>query len=101
MIRTLLLLVATLLLLSGCTVNQQFVAAVESAWDVIEPEYTKYVEDDPDLSTASKNLRKRTAFLLRAAILEAKGDAVSNLLLETKKPVTPTPGVIIPPADFE
>ena len=70
--KVLLLTGALIVLLCGCTVNQAFVEAVEQAWDVIEPEYTRYIDQDPTLSDASKVTRKRTAALLRTAINEAK-----------------------------
>ena len=58
--------------LTGCTVNAQFVDAVDEAWTVIEPRYVKYVQADEALDEASKATRIRTATILSATITEAK-----------------------------
>ena len=57
---------------TGCSVNAQFVDAVDSAWTVIHPEYVEYVNADTALSGADKTTRIRTAEILTATIMEAK-----------------------------
>lgn len=58
--------------LAGCTVDQQFVQSVDSAWDVIGPRYVDYVQADATLDDQSKETRIRTAELLTRLIEEAK-----------------------------
>lgn len=69
--KTLLLASVLLFLCAGC-VNTQFVTAVDAAWDVIGPEYTEYVRNDPKLDADSKITRQRTAQLLTETIAEAQ-----------------------------
>jgi len=57
---------------SSCSVNKQFVSAVDSAWSVIGPEYETYVKADPNLAESSKATRLRTAKILTETIEEAK-----------------------------
>lgn len=57
---------------TGCSVNAQFVDAVDDAWTVIEPRYVDYVQTDTTLDEESKATRIRTAEILSATILEAK-----------------------------
>lgn len=57
---------------AGCSVNAQFVDAVDEAWTVIEPRYVQYVQADEALDEESKATRIRTATILSATITEAK-----------------------------
>ena len=57
---------------TGCSVNAQFVDAVDSAWTVVQPEYVQYVNADAALSDADKATRIRTAEILTATIVEAQ-----------------------------
>jgi hypothetical protein len=68
------LLIACVLLfaLSSCSLNSQFVDAVDGAWSVIGPEYTAYVQADPKLDDDTKTTRLRTAQLLTETIAEAQ-----------------------------
>lgn len=61
-----------LVVLCGCSINQQFVTAVDDAWDVIGPRYVEYVQKDATLDDESKTTRIRTAQLLTETIEEAK-----------------------------
>lgn len=58
--------------LCGCTVNQQFVSAVDRSWKLIGPEYTAYVLADENLQPESKATRIRTAKTLSELLEEAK-----------------------------
>ena len=68
------LLIACVLLfaLSSCSLNSQFVDAVDGAWAVIGPRYCEYVQADPALSDEDKVTRLRTAQLLTEVIAEAQ-----------------------------
>lgn len=63
---------ALLCAISGCSLNSQFVSAVDGAWSVIGPEYTAYVQADATLDDATKTTRIRTAQLLTETIAEAQ-----------------------------
>jgi len=58
--------------LTGCSINQQFVEAVDASWTVIGPEYLEYVQEDEDLDDQTKANRRRTATILTDTINEAK-----------------------------
>jgi hypothetical protein len=60
------------LCLTGCSVNAQFVDAVDEAWTLIHPEYVAYVNADATLDGTDKRARLRTAQILTATINEAK-----------------------------
>jgi len=65
--------VAVLLLCAaGCSLNQEFVGAVDQSWGVIGPRYEAYIDADPALSEEVKALRKLTAQSLTELIEEAK-----------------------------
>jgi hypothetical protein len=64
--------VVALLLCAGCSINREFVYAVDTSWSVIGPEYTAYVDADPRLDETSKAIRKRTAETLTRLIEKAK-----------------------------
>lgn len=66
------LTLALLLTPLGCSLNSQFVDAVDGAWSVIGPEYTAYVQADPALDADTKATRIRTAQLLTETIAEAQ-----------------------------
>ena len=70
--RKIVYVVVLALCVAGCTVDQQFVASVDSAWQVIGPRYVDYVDADPALDDQSKETRVRTAELLTRLIEEAK-----------------------------
>lgn len=57
---------------SGCTLNAQFVDAVDETWAVVGPRYCAYVQADPQLDEESKTTRLRTAQLLTETIAEAQ-----------------------------
>lgn len=66
------LVCVALCLCASCSLNSQFVSAVDGAWDVIGPEYTAYVAADPALDDDTKATRIRTAQLLTELIAEAQ-----------------------------
>lgn len=72
MVNRLLIVAACLLLAAGCSLNSQFVSAVDGAWDAIGPEYTAYVQADPALDADTKTTRLRTAQLLTELLEEAQ-----------------------------
>jgi len=57
---------------SGCSVDAQFVDAVDASWQVIGPRYCEYVRADQTLDEDSKTTRLRTAQLLSETIAEAQ-----------------------------
>ena len=61
-----------LVVCGGCTVNQQFVTAVDGYTTVILPEYKKYIDDDPNLSEDTKRIRKQSADKFQELVDEAK-----------------------------
>lgn len=56
----------------GCSLNSQFVDAVDEAWEVIGPRYVDYVNADTTLDEQSRQTRIRTALILTETIAEAK-----------------------------
>ena len=70
--RWLLFLVCATLVLAGCSVNEQFVSAVDKAWVTIGPEYRAYVEADEAIGDDTKATRLRTAEILTETIEVAK-----------------------------
>jgi hypothetical protein len=66
------LVLSVVLLVSGCSVNSQFVSAVDESWKVIGPRYVEYITADSKLDNESKATRIRTATLLTETIAEAK-----------------------------
>lgn len=63
-----------LLVVVGCSLNQQFVDAVDEAWQVIGPRYVEYVQEDPRLDDQNEATRIRTAVMLSELIEEAQKD---------------------------
>jgi hypothetical protein len=66
------LLFAIALCCGGCTLNKQFVDAMDTAWQEIGPEYTTYVNADINLDKDQKRNRIRTAQMLTEVIAVAK-----------------------------
>lgn len=62
----------TVALCCGCSLNAQFVDAVDRTWATIGPEYQAYVDADATLDDNTKETRKRTAETLTLLIEEAK-----------------------------
>jgi len=52
--------VSSLLWLTGCVVQKDYVAADKATFDAIGPEYRAYVESDPKLDQDQKARRLRT-----------------------------------------
>ena len=67
-------LVVVVLLLSSCSVNQQFVRAVDDSWSNISPLYEAYVEADDNITHGEKDTRLLEAQTLTAMIAQAKED---------------------------
>jgi hypothetical protein len=65
----------TILCLCGCSMDQQFVQGVDTAWEVIGPRYVQYIQDDGSLDDVSKGIRIRTAEALTRLIEEAKDES--------------------------
>ena len=61
-----------LVLACGCSLNRQFVAAVDETWQVIGPRYCEYVKSDASLTDDDKGTRLRTAQMLSEVIVEAR-----------------------------
>ena len=70
----LLLLCVLLLFIGGCwgTLNEQFVKAVDSNWNVMGPDYTAYVQADEALPEKSKERRLKAIAEFTLLIKEAK-----------------------------
>jgi hypothetical protein len=65
-------LLLLLALLAGCSLNKQFVNAVDINWSVIGPRYVNYVEGDPNLPDDIRVTWLRTAEVFTELIEEAK-----------------------------
>ncbi|MBW1985908.1 MAG: hypothetical protein JRI50_01555 [Deltaproteobacteria bacterium] len=61
-----------LVLIGGCSVNQDFVRAVDGYTRVILPEYQDYVKQDPQLSPDTKRIRLQTADKFQQLVDEAR-----------------------------
>jgi hypothetical protein len=70
--KTLTVITVLLFVVGCCPVNDMFVKSVDSAWEVIGPEYIQYVETDDTLDDDTKTIRKRTATMLTEMIKEAQ-----------------------------
>lgn len=66
-------LLIALLGASGCTLNQEFVRAVDNHFEVIAPEYVKFVKEDGTLTADDKVIRLASVAALRGLIDAAKG----------------------------
>ena len=66
------LLVFASVLVAGCSVNHEFVKAVDGYTKVILPEYKDYITSDPDLSEDTKRIRIQTADKFQELVDEAK-----------------------------
>jgi hypothetical protein len=66
-----LIAVCTVLLLSGCSLNKQFVAAEMATYEAIGPRYVEYTNADPTLDAEVKALRVRTVEMWKATLDEA------------------------------
>jgi len=62
----------------GCSLNSEFVKAVEGYANVVLPEYRTYIEKDTNLDDNTKRIRIQTADkfqeLIDDAVLDVKGD---------------------------
>lgn len=73
----LLLLCVLLLLVGGCLGNgldEEFVRAVDKNWNVIGPDYKRYLEADEALSERSKSIRLRAVAEFTKLVDEAKAE---------------------------
>jgi len=61
-----------LVLLGGCSVNQDFVRGVDGYTKVILPEYKDYIGKDPKLSPDTKRIRIQTADKFQQLVDDAK-----------------------------
>lgn len=59
-------------MLTGCSINQQFVDSVDRACKQILPEYEAYLAQDESIDDTSRAIRLRTSLLLRRLIVEAR-----------------------------
>lgn len=66
------LLVFASTLVGGCSVNQEFVKAVDGYTKVILPEYKDYITNDPELSKNTKRIRMQTADKFQELVVEEK-----------------------------
>jgi hypothetical protein len=66
------LLIGCGMMSGGCRNMDPFVYGVDAGWEVIGPEYKRYVDRDPTIDNDSKLLRKRTAIRMDKLIAEAK-----------------------------
>ena len=70
-----LLIAPVVFLFIGCApINEELVDTVSTAWSLIEPAYTEYVQEDPDLTPESKETRLRHAQALTELLQEARND---------------------------
>jgi hypothetical protein len=58
-------------LVSGCSLNSQFVAGEMAVYDAVGPRYVKYVEADTTLGSDDKATRLRTITEWKATLDEA------------------------------
>ena len=70
--RRLVLLVVAIGLLSGCSLNKQFVRSVDDYTKVILPEYRAYVQSDSSLGEDTKRIRSQTADRFQMLVNDAK-----------------------------
>lgn len=70
--RRLLVSVAVLGLVAGCSLNRQFVRSVDEYTKVILPEYRTYVQKDTTLDEDTKRIRSQTADRFQLLIDDAK-----------------------------
>jgi len=68
------LILLTSILAGGCSVNQEFIKAVDGYTKVILPEYKNYITNDPYLNERTKRIRMQTAEKFQELIDEAKGE---------------------------
>ncbi|MFP3867729.1 MAG: hypothetical protein ACLFUU_06170 [Desulfobacteraceae bacterium] len=61
-----------LVFLGGCSVNQDFVRAVDGYTNVILPEYQHYIAKDPQLSPDTKRIRIQAANKFQQLVDDAK-----------------------------
>lgn len=59
-------------LCAGCSLNKQFVIAVDRSWSLIRSEYTKHIETCSEMDENSKKIALRHAQSLTELIEEAK-----------------------------
>lgn len=67
-----LLVVSAAILLSGCSLNKQFVRSVDDYTKVILPEYRTYVQSDSTLDEDTKRIRSQTADRFQLLVDDAK-----------------------------
>jgi len=72
--RNVILVVLASILIAGCSVNKEFVMAVDGYSKVILPEYKDYIANDPNLSERTKQIRMQTADKLQKLVDEARGE---------------------------
>jgi hypothetical protein len=58
----------------GCSVNKEFVKAVDGYTKVILPEYKGYIANDTSLNEDTKRIRLQTAEKFQELVNEAKGE---------------------------
>jgi hypothetical protein len=46
-------------LLAGCSLNQEFLKTTDEMWSIVGPEYAAYVQADANLDDAQKRVRVR------------------------------------------
>ena len=61
-------------LVGGCSVNKEFVKAVDGYTKVILPEYKDYISSDTGLNEDTKRIRLQTAEKFQELVNEAKGE---------------------------
>ena len=61
-------------LVGGCSVNKEFVKAVDGYTKVILPEYKDYISNDTSLNEDTKRIRLQTAEKFQELVNEAKGE---------------------------
>jgi ABC-type molybdate transport system substrate-binding protein len=66
------IVVVAIVMAAGCSLNKQFVNAVDDSWSVIGPEYVDLVQESDKFDDTDKEIRTFHAKALTDMINEAK-----------------------------
>jgi len=67
-------MILLIFVVGGCSVNKEFVKAVDGYTKVILPEYKDYISNDTNLNEDTKRIRLQTADKFQELVNEAKGE---------------------------
>ena len=67
-------MILLIFVVGGCSVNKEFVKAVDGYTKVILPEYKDYISNDTNLNENTKRIRLQTADKFQELVNEAKGE---------------------------